>query len=196
MSREAHVRICEGVRVRFPCATRLVVMTPRMTKGIKQFIEEKIEDWLGLTINREKTRIVDMKKQGAQFSFLGFTYQYQRSRYGNRTYLNISPKKEALQRAREKIKALTDKKRNFTPVPQVIQRMNRFLVGWGSYFCLGNSSKAFGKINYFVGFRLYRHLLRRSQRRKFNTCKESWYRFFRDSGLVFLRKGMFNVALK
>jgi len=177
-------------------ADDFVVMIPRMTEETKKFIENKIEGWLGLTINREKTRIVDMKKQDAKLSFLGFTYQYQRSRYRNRTYLNISPKREALQRARDKIKALTDKRLNFTPVPQVIQRLNRFLVGWGSYFCVGNPSEAFSKMNYFVGMRLYRHLLRRSQRRRFNTCKESWYRFFRDSGLVFLRKGMFNVALK
>jgi RNA-directed DNA polymerase len=177
-------------------ADDFVVMTPRMTRGTEQFIKEKIENWLGLTINREKTRIVDMKKQGAKLSFLGFTYQYQRSRYTKGTYLNISPKKEALQRAKDKVKALTDKKWNFTPVPQVIQKLNRFLEGWGSYFYVGHPSKAFSKINYFVGFRLYRHLLRRSQRREFNTCKETWYRFFKSSGLIFLRKGMFKVALK
>lgn len=171
-----------------------VVMTRKMSKETEKFIEEKIERWMGLTINREKTQIVDMKKQGAKLSFLGFTFQHHRSRFREGTYLNISPKEKALARAKEKIKALTDKQLNFKPVSEVIQGLNRFLMGWGGYFHLGQPSKAFGKINYFVGFRLYRHLLRRSQRRKYNTGKESWYQFFKSSGLIFLRKGMFNKA--
>lgn len=174
-------------------ADDFVIMAHRI-KGAKQFIEEKIEGWMGLTINREKTRIVDMKRPGAKLSFLGFTFQYQQSRFKKGTYLNISPKQEALKRAKGKIKALTDEQFNFVPVLEVIQRLNRFLVGWGSYFSLGHSSKAFSKINYLVGFRLHRHLLRRSQRRKFNIGKRSWYQFFKDSGLVFLRKGMFTKA--
>ena len=169
-----------------------VVMARKMSKEAEKFIEEKIERWMGLTINREKTQIVDMKKQGAKLSFLGFSFQYHRSRFSKGTYLNITPKEKALARAREKIKALTDKQLNFRPVPEVIQGLNRFLIGWGNYFHLGQPSKAFGKINYFVGFRLYRHLLRRSQRRKYNIGKGSWYGFFKSSGLIFLRKGMFN----
>jgi RNA-directed DNA polymerase len=172
-------------------ADDLVVLAKKMDENLKQFIEAKLEKWLDLKINREKTRVVDMKKPRAKFSFLGFTFQYHKSRFRSGTYLNISPKQEALKRAREKIRTLTDKRNNFEPAPEVIKRMNRFLVGWGSYFALGSCSEAFGKINYFVGFRLYRFLLRKSQRRKFNTGKESWYQFFKDSNLVFLTKGMF-----
>lgn len=175
-------------------ADDFVVTARRMNGGIKQFIEEIIEKWMGLTINREKTQIVDMNKPHAKLSFLGFTYQYHRSRFRIGTYLNISPKQEALKGARSKVKALTDKRRNFIPSSQIIQDMNRFLVGWGNYFSVGHPAKAFSEINYFVGFRLYRHLMRRSQRRKFNIGNRSWYQYFKDSGLVFLRKGMFGQA--
>jgi hypothetical protein len=109
-----------------------------------------------------------------------------------RTYVNISPRKEALEKARSKIRELTDKRQNFKPVEKVIKTLNKFLVPWGGYFCVGHSSQAFNKINYFVGFRLHRHLLRRSQRSKFNIGKGSWYRFFKKNGLIMLNKRMFN----
>lgn len=60
MRREFHVRFCEGPGVRFPRATRLVVMARFIDHRILGFIEEKIERRLGLVINREKTRTVLM----------------------------------------------------------------------------------------------------------------------------------------
>jgi len=161
-----------------------------------ELAENKLEIWMGLEINREKTSIVDMKQQKARLSFLGFTFQSHRSRFANKTYFNISPQKEALARARGKIRAITGTEMNFHPVPEVIKKLNRFLIGWGNYFYIGHPAKAFSTINYFVGWRLYRHLLRRSQKRKFNAGSASWYRFFKESGLVFLSKKLFKVELK
>ena len=38
MNREVHVRICEGVRVRFPCATRLLTVIVRRTPSSKDLL--------------------------------------------------------------------------------------------------------------------------------------------------------------
>ena len=40
------------------------------------WIESKLEGWLGLEINREKTRVVNLKEEGASLDFLGFTFRY------------------------------------------------------------------------------------------------------------------------
>ena len=44
------------------------------------FIEAKLETWMGLEINREKTRVVDLKQEGASLDFLGYTFRYDRDR--------------------------------------------------------------------------------------------------------------------
>jgi hypothetical protein len=38
---------------------------------LKGFIETKLETWMGLEINREKTRALDLKQKGASLDFLG-----------------------------------------------------------------------------------------------------------------------------
>jgi RNA-directed DNA polymerase len=40
------------------------------------WIESQLEGWLGLEINREKTRVVNLKEEKASLDFLGFTFRY------------------------------------------------------------------------------------------------------------------------
>ena len=118
-----------------------------------------------LTINRQKTRIVPLREPGQSLTFLGFTLRYDRDRYGrNRRYLNVTPSVKALNHARERVHELTDRTRNFVPIPQVIAEVNRFLKGWGGYFRHGYPRRSFDKLNWYVTERLRRHLKRRSQR--------------------------------
>ena len=49
-----------------------VVLARYLSKDLEQFIEEKIEVWLGLKINREKTRIMDLRKRAEKLEFLGY----------------------------------------------------------------------------------------------------------------------------
>ena len=169
-----------------------VIMQGKLKTKTRQFIEDKLENWLGLKINKEKTRIIDMKKHREYFSFLGFSFRYNNSKFDKgKKYLDISPKRQAITKARENIRQLTNVKQNLKPYRDVIKQLNQFLVGWGQYFALGNPSKSFQKINHFVGLRLYRHLLRRSQRRSFSIGKGTWYQFYKAQGLVMLNKKMF-----
>src|SRR5262249_38946591 len=76
-------------------ADDFVVLARRQTEPLAQFIESKLEQWLGLELNREKTRVVDLKQVGASLDFLGYTFRYDRDRHGRPwRYLNVVPSKK------------------------------------------------------------------------------------------------------
>ena len=59
-------------------ADDFVVMARYQGPELVAFIETKLEGWLGLKLNREKTRIVDLREEGASLDFLGYTFRYDR----------------------------------------------------------------------------------------------------------------------
>ncbi|OVE82711.1 hypothetical protein BVY04_00235 [bacterium M21] len=73
-----------------------------MGTGITNWLEYTVEDQLKLSINREKTKVVELKQPGASLDFLGFTMRYDRDLRGrNCKYLNTFPAKKAMARRRE-----------------------------------------------------------------------------------------------
>jgi RNA-directed DNA polymerase len=118
-----------------------------------------------LEINREKTRVINLRQEGASLDFLGFTFRYHDDlkRQGWR-YLHVGPSGKALNREREKLRLMTDRRWGFKPIPQLIEEINRHLEGWRNYFGFGYPRKAFRAINYYTCDRLCQHLRRRSQR--------------------------------
>jgi RNA-directed DNA polymerase len=147
-------------------ADDFVVLAPRYVGAeLNRFIENKLEDWLGLEINREKTRVVNLRDKGASLDFLGFTFRYYDDLKGRvRQYLNVSPSAKALQKEREKVKEMTGSSQCYKPLPELIESLNRQLDGWANYFNFGYPRMAFREINWYVRDRLKQHLRRRSQR--------------------------------
>jgi len=135
---------------------------PRLT----EWIESKLETWMGLQLNREKTRVVELRESGTSLDFLGFTFRFNKSLYEHWTkpYLNVFPSKKSLAREREKLRELTARRRGCIPIPRIVADVNRHLRGWANYFDHGYPRKAFREINAYVERRLYAHLNRRSQR--------------------------------
>ena len=130
---------------------------------LRGWIEDTVEGWLKLAINRDKTRVVNVNEQS--LDFLGYTFHYQRDLFGRRfCYLNLSPSRKAMERERQALRLLINAQQSHTPLPELIQRINRHLEGWANYFSLGNPRRAFRQINHLVRARLGRHLRRRSQR--------------------------------
>jgi len=167
-------------------ADDFVVLARTVRPKLSGFIEEKLESWMGLELNREKTRVVDLKQKGASLDFLGFTYRYDRSRLGAGRYLNVAPSKKALKREREKLRLMTSKANGWKPIPDLIQELNRHLRGWAGYFRFGYPREAFDAINRHVLLRLGQHLRRRSQR-PFQAPKGiSLYEHFKRIGLRYL----------
>ena len=185
MSGDVHVRFCESVGVKFPGATHLVVLARYQGSRLTGWIESKLEGWLGLEINREKTRVVHLKEEGASLDFLGFTFRYYDDLQGRGwRYLSMSPSGTALKKEREKRHEMTNHRPCSSPIPQLIEKLNRHLKGWGNYFDLGYPRQAFGEINSYIRHRLVQHLRRRSQRPFRPPEGVSYYQQIQRFGLV------------
>jgi len=165
-------------------ADDFVVLSRYPGKRLYGWIESKLEQWLKLEINRDKTRVIDLGQEKAKLDFLGYTFCWYRDRYGRgNRYLHVGPSKKALQRERNKLTEMTDSHQCHTPIPQLIEGLNRHLRGWGNYFGFGYPREAFREINWHVGHRLFRHLNRRSQRAFRLPEKTTYYQHFRRLGL-------------
>jgi len=168
-------------------ADDFVVLARYWHVGLIRWIEELLETRLGLVINREKTRQVNLRQKGASVTFLGFTFRYDRDQRGrNHNYLNVVPSKKALASEREKLRLLTRKSVCFKPIPALICQLNRHLKGWAEYFDFGYPRVAFRAINWYARTRLACHLKRRSQRPFRPPKGKTLYRHLAELGLVYL----------
>jgi len=146
-------------------ADDFVVMARYISPQLRSWVEGKLEGWLGLQINREKTRIVNLRQPGQSLDFLGYTFRWERDRYGRtKRYWNLQPSRKAMTREREALRQLINSKQSHTPLPELIERLNWHRRGWAKYFGLGYPRQAFRDLNHFVRCRLGQHLQRRSQR--------------------------------
>jgi len=154
---------------------------------LQGWIEGRIEGWLGLELNRDKTRIVNLREDKASVDFLGYTFSFARDRYGRgHKYLRLSPSKKSVSRERDKLREMTGKRYCWKPVPVMVDDLNRHLIGWANYFSLGHPRHAFRQINWFVNCRMTRHLNRRSQRKYRPPGGASVYALLKEKGLVLL----------
>src|SRR5262245_18022337 len=146
-------------------ADDFVVLARYQSRRIAEFIESTVEQWMGLELNRDKTRTVDLRQAGASLDFLGYTFRYDRDLYGHpRRYLNVIPSKKALKKERARLRDMTSSRYCYKPLPDLIQDVNRNLHGWAAYFRIGYPRKAYSNLNAYVHRRLQLHLHRRSQR--------------------------------
>lgn len=168
-------------------ADDFVILARYQGGRLRQWIEDTLEGRMGLLINRDKTRVVRLIEPRAQLDFLGFTFRYYRDLRGRgHRYLNLTPSKRAVHRARDRIRELTSSARCFMPLDDLIQRINLFLVGWSGYFQLGYPRMAFREINRFTRQRLWIHLQRRSQRGYRPPQGVNFAAWLRAQGLVVL----------
>ena len=112
-------------------ADDFVVLARHISPRLQHFIESKLEGWLHLQINREKTRILDLRQPGQSLDFLGYTFRYDQDRHrrGIRRYLNLHASRKALAREREALRQLINPHQSHTPLPELIGRVNRNLRG-------------------------------------------------------------------
>jgi RNA-directed DNA polymerase len=167
-------------------ADDFVVLARYQSRRLAEFIESKLEQWMSLELNREKTRVVHLRHAGNSLDFLGYTFRYDRSWPGRPAYLKVLPSKKALLKQRAAIRSLTMSRYGFKPLPVLIQDLNRSLHGWAAYFRFGHPSKAYQNLNYYVQQRLRIHLRRRSQRPYRAPEGVSLYAHLRELGLQYL----------
>jgi RNA-directed DNA polymerase len=121
---------------------------------------------LGLELKAAKTRIVHLAEGGEGLDFLGFHHRRVRGErdYRHLRFLARWPSREAMQRARDRIREITDRRWLRLPVEEIVQELNRFLRGWANYFRYGNSRRHFTKIRSYALGRLALFVAKRHQR--------------------------------
>lgn len=82
----------------------------------------------GLSLNPEKTRIVNMNEKGAGFDFLG--YHFGHTQKGK---LSRWPRAKSLKKLKDRIRSLTHRA-NGKSLEETIQRINGINRGWYGYF--------------------------------------------------------------
>jgi RNA-directed DNA polymerase len=168
-------------------ADDFVILARYQGRQLIDWVEHQLEGRFDLTINREKTRVVNLNHTNAAVDFLGFTLRYDRDLHGRDTrYLNVFPSKKALARTRDKLRELTRSKRCFMPIPELIGEINCWSRSWSNYFRHGYPRKAFREVNRFMVLRLTRHLQRRSQRPFRPSKGKTFYSHLQTLGLRFL----------
>jgi RNA-directed DNA polymerase len=144
-----------------------------MAKSLKPEAIERLKGMLErmkLTLNEEKTRLVDAKTES--FNFLGFTFEYAPDLFSrDKKYLRITPNEKALSKIREGIRVYIAGNRHLGP-RAFAMGLNTIVRGWTNYFLIKGVSypkEAFRKLRYYLVDKLYRFFRRKSQRR----CKLS-----------------------
>ena len=166
MSREAHVRICEGVGVKFPCAARLVILCKTKEKAERAMKQvEEILTGLKLQLNKKKTKIVNVNRES--FGFLGFNFK----RAGGKLF--VTPGKKAIRKVKDSIRATTNRRQPVKP-KEMVGRLNSVIRGWGNYFKIGNVKRLFERLDCWI----------RTRVRTFIEKKKSGYARIRISNYV------------
>ena len=110
---------------------------------------------LGLELKAEKTRIVHLREGGEGLEFLGFEHRWVRAKRNKDVqFLARWPSRQAMQRARDRIRDITARSHLLLSPSEVVAEVNRFLRGWVSYFRYGNSAQAFRALYWFAAWRL------------------------------------------
>ncbi|MBF0527623.1 MAG: hypothetical protein HQK56_21295 [Deltaproteobacteria bacterium] len=153
MSREVHVRFCEGAGVRFLCATRRNIFVgsqkaaERVMESIGRFIEKKLK----LVVNRDKSKVALSKF----VKFLGMTIIA--------GFLVVSS--VSMARAMAKVKELTPRGTHLT-LEETIERINKWYLGWSGYYGMTQYPIQLSRIEAHVRRRLRSQIVGQQKRRR------------------------------
>ena len=135
-----------------------------MGRRITNWVEQVVATELGLSVNREKTKMVRLK-EGASLDFLGFTMRYDEDRFGrNKKYINTFPAKKAETKQRDNLRKVINSGYKHT-LEETIAIVNLKNRGWKNYFKDEYSKNSFKDMNWFVHQRFKTFINHRSQRR-------------------------------
>lgn len=166
-------------------ADDFVVLAHYQGEHLKGWIERKLEGWLDLEINREKTKVIELNEPGETLDFLGYSFRFERDlRGGKWKYLNMFPSKKSMKKERERIRELTGPSQCFKPVKDLIKDLNRHLRGWKNYYQVGYCRREFRSMNHYLRGKVLKHLQRRSQRGYRIPKNQSTYSFLKQLGLM------------
>ncbi len=113
---------------------------------------------IGLTLNREKTKLVKADRE--RFDFLGYTFGPHRFKKDGHGYLGASPSNKSVARLKRKVHAVL-RPSEVGRWEEVSGRLNRVLVGGSNYFSHGTRLMAYRAVDNHVCERVRGFLRRR-----------------------------------
>jgi RNA-directed DNA polymerase len=125
---------------------------------------------LRLTVNETKTRLCRVPEE--TFDFLGYTIGRCWSPKTGKSYIGTKPSAKKIDRIKREISDQTSRKWLWTDVEDRVARLNRMLLGWSNYFCLGPVSASYRAVE-----RHARHRLRQWLRGKHKLKSRGTSRF-------------------
>jgi group II intron reverse transcriptase/maturase len=150
--------------------------TPRILEGLKKVLGD-----LDLTLNEEKTRVVNARQE--MFHFLGFVIGMKRGIRTGRIYPHVEPSREALKQIRSEIKHLTTERYKGIPTEDVIRNVNKVARGWVNYFHYRNCTKALSSLRRYVLYRIRIYLRRKHHYHSFGYKAYPDKYFFESLGV-------------
>jgi RNA-directed DNA polymerase len=111
---------------------------------------------LKLTVNEHKTRVCHLPEE--KFDFLGYTFGRCYSMRRGRVYVGTVPSQKRVQRICRAISDETGRDTVRLDPKAMVEKLNRMLIGWANYFCLGAVSKAYSAVDLHARRRLRRWL--------------------------------------
>jgi len=119
----------------------------------------RIMERLKLTVNEEKTHLCELPRE--RFDFLGYTFGRCYSRKDGHAYIGTRPSRKSVKRMVASISEVTDRCMLQLDAEEIVGRLNRQLLGWANYFCLGPVSPTYRLIDTHVRQRLRRWLCKK-----------------------------------
>ena len=182
-------KACGQVMLIVRYADDFVILARKWADGFLQKVEGILEGRMGLTVNREKTKVLDFREPHTTLTFLGYDFRMVRDRlFGTgKRYLTFGPSKKSMKGIREKIHAITHARNGLLTVEKVVGRLNKLTKGWGAFYSVGYPSKAFHAVNGYALRRMARFLNRKSQRRYRLKFANTYYGELNHYGMYWLK---------
>jgi len=141
MSREVHVRFCEGAGVRSLCATRLLILVKSRRAGerVSISLQRYLERTLKLQVNQEKSKVAPTD----QITFLGFTFRGTKIRWSEKAFREF----------KRRVKLLTGRSW-FVSMDYRLRKLAKYLRGWVGYFGIAEYYRPIPEIDQWLRRRL------------------------------------------
>jgi group II intron reverse transcriptase/maturase len=132
------------------------VICCRGTAGKAMASMRVMMEQLKLTVSEQKTRPCRVPNES--FDFLGYTIGRCYSSKTGKAYIGTRPSKRKIAALCRAVSEMTSRRWTLLPPQDRVAEINRKLMGWARYFCLGAVSKAYRAVDQHTRQRLRRWL--------------------------------------
>ena len=139
---------------------------------------------LKLSVNLQKTPMPAMSDEVLEFLGYRIGTNYRHGR--GEAYVDTRPSRTSVQNKFRKVSEQTAGRYGAMDTEKMIERLNRLLSGWASYFCLGQLSPAYAAIDAHKQKRLRRWLFRKHKMKSGKNVRFSDDRLYGQYGLTHL----------